>query len=353
MQSFIFLEKNLRDPLMAIAKIKLKQIATDAINSAITTRIAAGTDYEKLIDWRTDRDGKVTGFMLNYAEHMRITAETLDTVQKTLNSLTESEESIPLGEALNSAIIASFGPEIPIRIKPEGAVKVDLNTRYQNAGINMILVEVYVHIMDEVMIVVPFDTAPEIVETDIPISYVLIVGDVPTYYFDNNGNPVDGSQVMPPSISIPGIGGGNGVSVPGIKGGTTGGTSNGMSGGVSGGIPGGAPGSASGGTFGGPSGGTPASGTAPRPSAAAPGAMAGMLGASGLLGVSSVPGEAGVSGVAELSDFSPAVWQSSSGSGGSARGGNTSSQGVSVTGSAQNPGVSVTGTRPGAATRKP
>jgi sporulation protein YunB len=295
MQSFIFVEKNLRDPLMAMAKIRLKQIATEAINSAITTRIAEGADYEKLIDWRTDRDGKVTGFMLNYAEHMRITAETLDTVQKTLNSLTESVESIPLGEALNSAIIASFGPEIPIRLKPEGAVKVDLNTRYQNAGINMILVEVYVHIMDEVMIIVPFDTAPEIVETDIPISYVLVVGDVPTYYFDNKGAPVDGSPVMPPSISIPGIGGGKGVSVPGVKGGTTGRASSSES---------------SSEVSGNPSGRTPVTGIAPRPASVEPGALAGMWGASGLLGVPSVPGEAGVSGMAELAEFSPGVWQS-------------------------------------------
>jgi sporulation protein YunB len=313
---------------MARAKIRLKQIATDAINSAITTRIAAGADYEKLIDWRTDRDGKVTGFMLNYAEHMRITAQTLDTVQQTLNRLTESVESIPLGEALDSAIIASFGPEIPIRLKPEGAVKVDLNTRYQNAGINMILVEVYVHIMDEVMIIIPFDTAPEIVETDIPISYVLVVGDVPTYYFDNKGNPVDGSSVMPPSISIPGIGGGNGVSVPGIKGGVSGDSgvsipSSGVPGGP--GVTGGSgvsgssvptngqttPGGVS--RTGSPIGAAGGSGASGVPGVSATGSrsamsgIAGMLGASGLLGVSSVPGEAGVSGVAELAEYSPEV----------------------------------------------
>ena len=204
-QSFIFVEKNLRPPLMAVAKIRIKQIATQAINTAITERIAQGTNFEKLIDWRTDKDGKITGFMLNYVEHMKITAETIEIVQDVLNELKDMPERIPLGQALNSAIIASFGPRVPVKFVPAGAVKADLSTRQQNAGINMILVEVYIRIMAEVAIIIPFDSAPEVVETEIPISYVLVIGDVPTYFYDGKGNLMGGSSNPPPSIAVPGV----------------------------------------------------------------------------------------------------------------------------------------------------
>jgi sporulation protein YunB len=206
LQGFIFVERNLRPPLMSLAKVRIKQIATQSINTAIADRISEKTNAEQLIDWKTDKNGKTTGFMLNYAEHMRITSDTINTVQKLLDNLKSISERIPLGQALNSAILASFGPDIPIRFVPAGNVKVDLSTRYQNAGINMILVEVYVRIIAEVTVIVPFDTDTEIVETEIPISYSLVVGDVPTYYFDNKGNPVGSNKdTAPPNLSLPNL----------------------------------------------------------------------------------------------------------------------------------------------------
>lgn len=205
MQSFIFVEKNLRPPLMNLAKIRVKQIATQSINKGISEHISQTSNFEKLIEWKSDRNGKVSGFTLNYAEHMKITSDTINTVQNLLDHLKSTNERIPLGMALNSTILASFGPQIPIRLEPAGTVKVDLSTRHQNAGINMILVEVFIRIIAEVTVIIPFDTKPEIVETEIPISYVLVVGDTPMYYSDGRGNPLGNSQPMPPSVSLPNL----------------------------------------------------------------------------------------------------------------------------------------------------
>jgi sporulation protein YunB len=211
-QSFVFIERNMKPPLMQLAKVRLRQMATESINTAIASRISQSTDFEKLIDWKTDKNGKITGFMLNYAEHMRIASDTTKTVQGLLDNMKDMPEHIPLGQAMGSAILASFGPNIPIKLTPASAAKIDLNTRYQNAGINMILVEVYIHIVVEINVIIPFDSEPEIVETELPVSYSLVVGDVPMYYFDNNGKPV-GGETPPPTLSLPALpnaGGGTG-----------------------------------------------------------------------------------------------------------------------------------------------
>lgn len=205
LQSFVFVEKNLRPALINVAMLRVKQIATQAINSAITEQISGDQTFDNLIDWRTDNSGKITGFMLNYGEHMKITSSTVATVQNVFDHLQDIPEHVPIGQAMNSAIIASFGPKVPIKFTPVGAVKVDLSTRQQDAGINMILVEVYIKISAEVAIIIPFDSEPEVVETEIPISYVLVVGDVPMYYYDSKGNPTGKTSSAPPSIAIPEI----------------------------------------------------------------------------------------------------------------------------------------------------
>lgn len=203
LQLFLYVERNLKPPIMHLAQIRVKQIATDAINKAITSQVSQGKQFDNLVNWKTDSSGKVTGFMLNYAEHLKITSFTTQLVQETLETIHKRKEHIPLGQVLKSPIVASFGPQIPVKIEPQGAVKVQLDTRQQEAGINMILVEVFVHIVTEVAVVVPFDMEPQVVETDIPISYLLVVGDVPMYYYDNQGNPVGENSAHAPSIAIP------------------------------------------------------------------------------------------------------------------------------------------------------
>lgn len=202
-QFYMYVDRSLAPPLVHLAKVRMKQAAVESINAAISDRIAQNTNFEKLMDWKTDRNGKINGFMLNYAEHMRITADTIQIVQKRLEQMGELPEHIPLGQAMNSPLLASFGPKIPIRLVPAAAAKVDLNTRYQNAGINMILVEVYIRIHVDVTVIIPFESATEAVETELPVSYSLVVGDVPTYYFDGKGNPLGQSNPMPPGVTAP------------------------------------------------------------------------------------------------------------------------------------------------------
>jgi sporulation protein YunB len=207
MQSFIFIEHNLKEPLMSVAQIRVKQIATEAINEAISSQIAHRAELEPLVDWRTNYSGDVTGFMLNYAEHMKITSQVVQIVKKTLNDRVHLTERIPIGQAFDSAILSSFGPSIPIRFESAGAPQVDLGTRREDSGINMLLVTVFVRITAQVMIYIPFDTKPEIVTTEIPISYILVKGDVPMYYFDANGNAYDSPRgangLIPPAVALP------------------------------------------------------------------------------------------------------------------------------------------------------
>lgn len=207
LQSIIYFEKNIKDDLLSIARIRVTEMATDALNSAITNEIGHISNVDRLIQWQMDANGKVSSFMIPSAEHLRISSDAVKVVQQTLHHLEEQPESIPLGQAMDSAILASFGPNIPLKYVPAGAVKVDLNIRNENAGINMLLVEVYIKITVEMAIIIPFSTGSQIVETEIPLSYLLVVGDVPAYYFDNKGNPISQHHegALPPTISLPDI----------------------------------------------------------------------------------------------------------------------------------------------------
>lgn len=202
-ECFVFFDKELRQPLVFIAKIRITQMATEAINTAIKQEIAEGTDADKLIQWKMKSDGKVSGFLIDYKEQMKVTARTVDVVDRVLKDQQNLHEKIPVGQALNSPLLSSIGPQISVSFRPATAVKVEVGTRQTNAGINMLLIEVYIHIKTEISIVIPFEQAPSELETDIPLSYALIVGDVPMYYYDNKGTPVGNGADRAPAITLP------------------------------------------------------------------------------------------------------------------------------------------------------
>ncbi|WP_239618662.1 sporulation protein YunB [Cohnella mopanensis] len=213
-QGTIFLDRELRQPLMFLAKIRVHQLATEAINTAIKEEIAQTADSDQMIRWKTNVEGKITGFEIDYKQQMAITAKTIDVVNRVLKEHEDVPERIPVGHALNSPFISSIGPSVSVRFHPASVLKVDVETESRDAGINMLLVEVYVRIRTEISVVIPFDKEPETLETKIPLSYALVVGDVPTYYYDNNGNPVGNGAAQAPSIALPTPNNALGESVP-------------------------------------------------------------------------------------------------------------------------------------------
>ena len=202
-QGMLFLDRELRGPLMFLAKIKITQMATEAINTAIADEVARTVDSNKLIEWRTSEAGKVTGLMIDYQEQMRITARTIEVVNRVLREREDIPEQIPIGHALNSPFISSIGPSVSVKFHPATAVKVDVDTRSTETGINNLLIEVFVRIRTDIAVVIPFDQEPQQIETEIPLSYVMVVGDVPTYYYDGHGNPVGNSAQQAPVITLP------------------------------------------------------------------------------------------------------------------------------------------------------
>jgi len=202
-QTIFWLDKYLRDPLMFLAKVRMTQMATEAVNQAMMDQANFGADSSKMIQWKTNADGKVTGAFIDYQEQTKITAKTIQIVQQTLEKQADLYARVPIGHALNSPFISSIGPSVAVHFHPASAVQAEVRTKQSSEGINTVLVEVFVHIQTEIAVLVPFDQDFTTLETDIPLSYMMVVGDVPAYYYDSKGNPVGSSAAQAPSIALP------------------------------------------------------------------------------------------------------------------------------------------------------
>lgn len=206
-QTFIYIEKQLQPILISIAQTRVKQIATNAVNDAISKKIAQNTNFKDLIEFEMDQQGKITAAIFNYSEFARIVGEATVRVEDTLNDLDKIVEPIKVGAAFNSDLLADFGPTVPITIVPIGSVQVNPRTIYQNAGINVVVMTVLIDISAEVQVVIPFVTAPTVITSSVPIAHTQIFGEVPQFYYDGKGTyygQYPSSSQTPPIQIIPG-----------------------------------------------------------------------------------------------------------------------------------------------------
>jgi sporulation protein YunB len=177
-QGILMVERNLRPAIVTVASIIADGLATDAINFAILEHFA-GINYKDLVTIEKDEQGRIVMARVNTMAVNRLMAETTLTVNETLLALEAEPFEIPLGEVINSYILATYGPTIPVQMVPMGRVNTELVDSFEQAGINQTRHKIYLRVYTEVQIIIPFVSDSVEVVTTVPIADSIYIGEVP------------------------------------------------------------------------------------------------------------------------------------------------------------------------------
>lgn len=178
-EGVLLLERRLRPPILSYAEVKADMLATDAVNRAIMEKVARGIFYQDLIAIKQDEEGRIIMAQLNTMEINRLMAETTIATQNALSKISNEELRIPLGEIMDNYLLATYGPRIPIRFVPVGRVNTVLLDTFEAAGINQVRHRIYLDVVSEVRIIIPFTSVEVEVHTTVPLADTIYPGDVP------------------------------------------------------------------------------------------------------------------------------------------------------------------------------
>lgn len=179
LRMLIYMEHRLRPTFLATATFYADMAATEAINEAVYHEVAQSMLYEDLVRIQKDQAGKITMAQVNTPEVNRVISLTTLKVQESLRSLQGEVIRLPLGQALGSYFLANLGPRIPVAIVPVGRVNTDIIDVFEEAGINQTRHKIYLDIIAEVQVVIPFVASSTKVVTKVPIAECLYQGEVP------------------------------------------------------------------------------------------------------------------------------------------------------------------------------
>lgn len=181
---FYILEHNLKPTIIAVAKAHADQVAVTAIQDAVNDKVAKSVEYKDLIFIRTDNRGRIVLMQANTVKINSLAAETTLEIQKTLAKLQGEVMYIPLGQVLNSQLLAAYGPKIKVTLVPLGTVSVKVINDFQQAGINQTRHRLYLNVSAKVRIVIPLVSDEITVTSQVPIAETVIVGEVPQTYLN-------------------------------------------------------------------------------------------------------------------------------------------------------------------------
>ena len=206
--------------LFEMAELEIQKFSTIMVNKAIAQVLEDKINTDELFETVKSEDGSIQTIDFNPVVVNQVLNLATTVVQNNLKLLEHGEldaigiydmdlpeeriedlergiiERIPMGVLTKNAILANFGPEIPIRLRYVGDVNSNVTTKITPYGINNAMVEVGVHLEMTAQIILPFVTEKMVLECDIPLAIKMVQGSVPTYY--GNGFIKDSSMYSLP-----------------------------------------------------------------------------------------------------------------------------------------------------------
>ena len=168
------------DAILSLAQTKVRNATSDLINDSIDTQIDLGNiQYDRIVYFEKDLDGRITALKTNMAEVNRLKTDILNLINDEILSIDTDELSIPIGSFLIPEMFSGRGPQLPVRVlairNSEGAFE----SHFSEAGINQTRHQLTMDVMVDVAVLVMRRSDEFTVESHVVIAETVIVGQVP------------------------------------------------------------------------------------------------------------------------------------------------------------------------------
>ena len=188
---------HLKPILTSLATARVSNTVNGIVSAAVNETIYSGdVDYDRLISFEKDNEGKITAVKSNMAEFNRLQSEILVDILEKLSEVSTRDISIPIGTLTGSPLLAGRGPLIRVRMQSVGSSSARFENAFTSAGINQTKHQIYLVVDVYVSILLPGFSTVTKVSSSYAVAETVIVGSVPENYtyFSNGMDMADNAE---------------------------------------------------------------------------------------------------------------------------------------------------------------
>ena len=175
------------EPTVNILCIDMAKAIATKVSNEQATIVMEKYKYDDISNVIKDDKGNIKMIQMNVITVNAITSDVALKIQDGLENYNSKEFSIKLGTFTGSKILSGRGPNVPIKMATVGNVETNLVSQFSQSGINQTLHRIYLNVSCNVTVLTPFDSIEQNIVNQVLIAEAVIVGEVPSNYYNLNG----------------------------------------------------------------------------------------------------------------------------------------------------------------------
>ena len=178
---WIFVAKNVNPVILRVSDERIRAISQDAVSKSVLEVMSTKSD-ESLVSIVRDENNKIQSVEIDADTITSIAQDITIAAQKKINEAGIDGVRIPLGSLSGVTVLTGLGPDVNIKIYLVGSTKTRITSVFSESGINQTLHRVYLDISGSVAVAVPGIPSTIDTETQVLMSEMIIIGEVPPTY---------------------------------------------------------------------------------------------------------------------------------------------------------------------------
>lgn len=185
----VYLHMRMRPVIEDMAEYQSKIFTTKIVNNSVLEEIEKNEiSYDNIIKVTQDNLGTVTSIQTDMIKVNNLKASVTQNIVEKLHNIDKHTITLPLGTLIGNEWFSARGPDINIKIIPQGYVQSELFSKFISAGINQTKHQIILKTTVQMVIVCPGYTVRCSSSTNFIIAETIIVGKIPESFTQIEGD---------------------------------------------------------------------------------------------------------------------------------------------------------------------
>ena len=168
--------------------------STKIMNEEVT-KVMGEYSYSDLISIQKDKNERIVLIEANIVPINEIVSKIISNLQNQIDNMPRTTVYINMGSVTGISILKNIGPKFNIELETAGIVKANLKTEFKPLAINQTLHKIYIELETKIGILTPLSTFSKEITTNVLLTEAVIVGDVPSTYYNFDGISKNGELI--------------------------------------------------------------------------------------------------------------------------------------------------------------
>lgn len=158
--------------------------ANNIMNKAVK-EVMQNYTYNDFVNIEKDEDGNIIVIQTNVVDVNNAVSQIALKIQEGIDNAPLTTIYINYGSISGVEILKNFGPKFNVELESAGSINIDIQSEFENAGINQTIHRIYLNINTEIGILTPFGCFSNCMSSKILLVESVIVGEIPQNLFSN------------------------------------------------------------------------------------------------------------------------------------------------------------------------